>query len=280
MLASKALLIYVHISRWTGRKLDRTATNTVARAHDTESTAGNYTKKLLPGSRELARVEQIAGQIRKYFHTETHPWFSDGARIIKGSTYFEFVKQFNRMKADYEKAVDEFLRVYPFLQQHAQTSLGSLYSAAEYPDITSLKFKFKCEVKLCPLPDASDFRIDVTEEEKRAYLETMESVSTKAMKECWSQLFDVVQNAAQRLSDPSAIFKAALLDNITKTCGVLSRLNINDDPTFEAKRVEVEKLASKLSADVLRDNASERSDAAKKLSDITKSMGAFMGGAQ
>lgn len=277
MLADKALLIYVNISQWTGRKLDRKATATVAQAHSTNAEAGNYTKKLLPGSKELDRVSAQAGRIRKFFYERTLPWFSDGARIIKGDAYMEFMNEFRKMKSEYDAAVSDFISVYPSLQVQSRFNLGNLYDSAEYPDATQLQKKFQCAVKVMPLPDVSDFRIDVEESEKRQFIETMESVQREAMQDCWNRLYDVVKTAAEKLATPDARFKNSLLDNVIDLCQLLPKLNVTDDPQLEAKRLEVESLISKMSPDVLRDNVNERQDAAAKLNEITKAMGAFMG---
>lgn len=277
MLSNKALLVHVSISQWTGRKKDGRASETVNKVHATKTEAGNYTKKLLPGSKELARVNQLAKHIREYFYQETLPWFSDGARIIKAESYTQFMKKYGRMKQDFDSAVEDFLKVYPFLQDHAKNSLGSLYSPEDYPDVTRLGRKFQCDVQVMPLPDAKDFRVDIGDAEMKKFVKRIEAVQKDAMADCWARLFEVVQKAADTLAKPDAIFKNSLLENVSEICQLLPRLNVTDDPKLEKKRMDVESLISKLSPDVLRDNATERQDAASKLAEITKSMGAFMG---
>ncbi len=259
------------------KALDKTATNTVATQHATNGHAGNFTKKLLPGSKELERVSLLAGHIRKYFYQETLPWFSDGARIIKAESYLQFMAEFGKMKSDFDSAVCAFLSAYPYLQAHAQNSLGSLYCPTEYPDVSILNQKFQCEVHISPLPDARDFRVDVSEDVKRALIERNESVQREAMAECWARLYEVVQKAAERLATPDAIFKDSLLENVSEMCSILPRLNITDDATLEAKRMEVEATIASMSPEKLRDSATDRQDAAARLAEITKSMGAYMG---
>lgn len=280
MLANKALLVYVSISQWTGRKLDRRATETVAVTHRTNNQAGNYHKKLLPGSHELAKVSMIAGQIRKYFYGMTLPWFSDGARIIKSSSYMTFANEFRKMKSDYDRAVAEFISVYPALQKAAQNSLGSLYSPSDYPSAHKLANAFQCEVNFLPLPDVKDFRVEISDAEKRAFVNKMKAIETDAMRDVWTRLHDVVQKAAEKLAQPDAIFRDSLLDNVTDLCALLPKLNVTDDPELEKARVNVEKAVSKMKPEILRDNAKDRQDAAAKLAEISKTMGAFMGGAK
>lgn len=277
MLNQKAMLVYLSISQWTGRKLDRRATETVAKTHAASSAAGNYTKKLLPGARELERVNAHAHAMRRFFYEQTLPWFSDGARIISAKNYMEFTREFQKRKSELDAAVSEFLDVYPALQAHAQNALGDLYSPADYPSGVSLARKFTCEIDFMPLPDVGDFRTEISDSEREKFLSRMRDVETRAMRDAWSRLYDVIEKAAEKLKTPDAIFRNSLLDNVTELCSLLPRLNVTDDPQLEAKRLEVESLVAKMSPDVLRDNALERQNAAAKLNEIMNSMGAFMG---
>jgi len=277
MLANKALLIHVHITQWTGRKLDKRATETVTSTHATDSKVGNYTKKLLPGCKELERVNLLAGQIRKYFYQETLPWFSDGARIIKSDSYMQFMSEFAKMKSDYDSAVSDFLGAYPYLQVKARLMLGSLYSTEEYPDVSLLGRKFNCEVQIMPLPDVKDFRVEVGDAEREKFQKAMADVQREAMQDCWSRLFGVVQKAAEQLAKPDYRLRDSLLENVSEICALLPRLNISDDPALEEARRKVEYTIASMNPETLRENSTDRQDAALKLAEITKSMGAFMG---
>lgn len=277
MLSNKALLIYVSISQWTGRKLDRKATATVANAHATKGAAGNYTKKLLPGAKELDRVNQVQGLIRKFFYEQTLPWFSDGARIISSKNYLPFTAEFSKLKSQFESAVSDFIAIYPQLQASAQSSLGSLYNAADYPSADRLLRAFQCEMNVLPLPDVKDFRTEVSDAEKRAFIDKMKSVEATAMQDCWTRLHEVVQKAAARLAQPEYSVRDSLIENIAEICALLPRLNVTDNPDLESARVKVETAIAKMKPDDLRENPKERQDAAAKLAEITRSMGAFMG---
>ncbi len=277
-LSTKALLVYLSVSQWTGRKLDKRATRTVVDAHATKSNAGNYTKKLLPGAKELERVNALAGSMRKFFYEETLPWFSDGARIIASQNYLPFTKELAKRKAEFQDAVTEFISVYPSLQAEAQASLGNLYSPSDYPSPSRLASAFQCEISFMPLPAVQDFRTEVTASEKEAFLAKMKSVEAQAMADCWKRLYDVVQKAADKLASPEAIFRDSLLDNVTEICGLLPRLNVTDDPALEEARQKVETAIASMKPEALRDSSKDRQDSAAKLAEILRSMGAFMGG--
>lgn len=282
MLANKALVVSLNISQWTGRKFDKTATETVVTEHKTEREAGNYTKKLLPGAKELAEISRLASSIRLFFYENTLPWASDGARIIKSTAYMDFTKAFRKRKAEFDHAVTEFIREYPALRDQARSKLGELFRETEYPTAARLENAFSCDVSFMPVPSVDDFRVEILDSEKDEFLKRMAEVETNAMRECWTRLHDVVSRAAstlasQRSDGKPAIFRDSLIENIQELCGLLPKLNVTDDPALEAMRVEVERIAAGISPDDCRKSVDARTEAARKLDDITSKMSVFMG---
>lgn len=279
-LKTNALLIAVNISQWAGRKLDRRATNTVEVTHATQERVGNFTKKLLPGAQELEAIQASANAIRKYFYENTLPWAADGARIISSQNYLPFTTEFRARKQAFDSHVGNFLSQYPTLRENAKQKLGDLFSEAEYPEADQLARKFTCEIMVMPIPDVSDFRVEISDAEKQVFLDSMARVEKEALAECYSRLFSVVSKAAERLKDPEARFKESLIGNITELIDLLPRLNPIDDPTLNSLRAEVSQVINKVSAESVRASETTRSETAQKLSDIADKMEVFMGGAQ
>lgn len=274
-LSQRALLVAVNISQWAGRRLDKKATETVNLTHKTDATAGAYHKRLLPGAKELGEVQLVASQVRKYYYEQTLPWMSDGTRIISAKNYLKFVSDMRQMTTTFNNAVKDFEAAYPRLKTEAQKRLGDLYDASEYPD--DIKEKFSLEVSYIPLPDVKDFRVEISEAEKREFQRKMKQVESDAMRECWARLHGVVKTAAEKLARPDAIFRDSLIENITEVANLLPMLNISEDAKLESATKEVLDIVSKMSSETLRANVSERDKASKALSDIESRMGAFMG---
>lgn len=276
-LSQRGLLVQVNISQWAARKLDKEATATVIKAHKTDATAGGYNKRLLPNAKELQDVNQHASQIRKYFYEQTLPWMSDGSRIISAKNILKFRTTIKKMQTEFEGAVNDFEAAYPRLQAQAQKTLGGLYNPEEYPAHSHVKEKFKCEVISYPLPDVNDFRVEVTETEKKQFIHKMKEVEAAAMREVWERFHGVVKAAAEKLSAPDAIFRDSLMENMKEMCSILPALNISEDPKIDAMKKEVEKLIGSYSVENLREDKGERSKAAKKLKEVQDKMAAFAG---
>ena len=274
-LSQRALLVSVNISQWAARKMDKRATETVNVAHRTSSLAGAYSKKLLPQALELETINTITSQTRKYYYEQTLPWVSDGTRIISAKNYLSFVTEMKRLKNLFEHAVKDFQGAYPRLQKEAAKVLGDLYDKDEYPDDIAARFDFM--VTYFPLPDVKDFRVQISEAEKREFQRKMKEVESAAMRDCWERLYSVVNTAAEKLKQKDAIFRDSLIENIQSIVDLLPSLNIADDGKLEAQRKEIEKLIGKIDPDELRENPDERKKASKALSEIESKMGAIMG---
>ena len=277
MLKNKALIVGLSVSQWTGRKLDKRATETVSQAHKTDGRAGNYTKKLLPGAKELEEIARVTNEIRAFYYRETLPWMADGSRILASSNYLPFTSEFRKRKDQFQAAVESFLAVYPSLKESARASLGDLFNERDYPSVAKLRECFACEASFLPVPDAGDFRVEILDSEKEALTQSIRKAEAAAMRDCWERLHGVVKTAASKLATPGAIFRDSLIENITELCGLLPRLNYQDDPALEAMRREVETLVSKVNPDTLRNHAGSRDEAAKALDSISEKMAAFMG---
>ena len=255
-LSQKAMLVSVNISQWTGRRVDKRATDTANVAHKANENAGKYHKKLLPNAVELEAIGTIASQARKYFYEQTLPWMADGSRIINGKNYLNFVSKMRAFKVEFENAVKDFEKAYPRLKSEAVKTLGDLFDKDEYPD--DIASKFNIESTFLPLPDVGDFRTEITDAEKKQFIAKMRDVEGDAMRDCWSRLHSVVKTAADKLSQPDAIFRDSLLENVTEIVNLLPMLNITDDKNLEKQRLDIKKLISNLDTFDLREDTVAR----------------------
>lgn len=276
-LKENALLIGLNITQWVGRKLDRKASAVVEMAHATDQRVGNYTKRLLPGAHELESIQALASSLRKFYYENTLPWAVDGMRIISSQNYVQFTSDFRARKAEFERAVDAFLVEYPRLRENAKQKLGGLFNDSEYPEVERLRRKFSCEISIAPIPDVNDFRVEISDAEKKIFLESQARVESDALGECYSRLFEVVSKAAERLNDPTARFQESLIGNINDLVDFLPSLNPIHDPKLEELRNQVKSVISKVSAESIRASTTTRAETAKALNDISDRMGAFMG---
>lgn len=280
-LNDKALLVQLTVSQWTARKYDKKVTEQIATQHDTVIEAGRYNKSLLPLNDYLGNIHQKTTAIRKEYYENTLPWGINGTQMIPSKNYLSFMTKFRQHKTEWLSLVNNFVDVYPQLKLDAQRLLpNGLYKEEDYPTIDGVRDKFGIDMVVMPVP-ADDFRIQISDDELSAIqqqvTERVTNASQEAMKEAWQRLYDVVKHASDKLNDPNATFRDSLVQNISKICEVLPRLNFADDVNLENMRQQVETALATQNPDALRVDWDLRDVKAQQAKDITDKMKAFMG---
>ena len=280
---TRALLVWLNISTWSARKYDKRATADTNRLHHASDDAGRYNKMLLPGDASSYRaLVTLAGSIRAEHYTNTLAWSDEGWRLLPTAQYITYTDWLRKRQADFDRAVDAFVQDYPTLRTQAYARLGGLYKPEDYPDVSDIRSKFSIGLNYMPVPAAGDIRVDLASDQI-ATIETeiqnkCQSSMQTAMRDCWHRLHEVVSHAAVKLSDPSAIFRDSLIENLRETCEVLKRLNVSDDDDLEITRSVILAQIGRHDPETLRTNKVVRQQTADKAKAILDSMAAFYGG--
>ena len=91
-------------------------------------------------------------------------------------------------------------------------------------------------------------------------------------------MYERVEAMNKKLSDPKAVFRNTLTDNLSDVCDLLTRMNINDDPDLESIRQQVDSELTRNHPDALRNDPIKRREVADKSKDIMSKMNVFMEG--
>lgn len=278
-LNDRALLVQLNVSQWTARKYDKRASKEVTTAHGAASAAGRFNKSLLPMNDKLDNIHKKTTFIRTKYYDNTLPWGLDGTMMLPTANYLSFMSDFRKEKGEWESLVQDFLDEYDQMKLDAQRILGSLYDAADYPNVLELRHKFKMDMAVFPVPSA-DFRVSIGSEELTRIQQDVErrvkEAEQAALKDVWNRLYERVKHMAEKLADPKAIFRDSMVENAREICAMLPRLNFSDDPNLEAMRQQVEATLLK-HPEALRNDPDLRQDTAAEAKKIMDAMGAFMG---
>jgi hypothetical protein len=280
---TRALLVWLQISSWSARKYDKRATLTVNRDNNASDDAGRYNKMLLPGdATSYTALTTLLSSIRAWHYNETLAWSDEGWRLLPTANYMHYADQLRSHQAEVDRAVDAFVNDYPALRAQASMRLGGLYKPEDYPDVMDIRSKFAIGLNYMPVPTAGDIRVDLASEqiamiEAEINGKSNSSVQT-AMNDCWSRLHAVVAHAAERLADPSAIFRDSLIENVRECCNVLERMNVTNDPDLARMARETFNAVACNDPQTLRDSKHARQDTADKAKQILDQMSAFYSG--
>ena len=281
-LDTKAVLVQLNISQWTARKYDKRVTQEVSDKHNTVGDVGRYNKALLPDNDLLKRIQQKATAIRTEYYANTLGWgVTDGIQLLPSTNYMDFMEQFREHRAEWQVLVDEFISQYMQLKDNAERTLGDMYNESDYPEEHELRSKFAMDMTVLPVP-SDDFRVEIGSDEMERIADEVrtqvEGAYQSSIKEIWQRLYDKVEAMNAKLSDPKAVFRDTLTENLSDVCDLLTRMNINDDPDLESIRQQVDSELTRNHPDALRNDPVKRREVADKSKDIMSKMNVFMGG--
>jgi hypothetical protein len=276
-LSNSAVLVELNISSWSGRKLDRKVSDEVTQGKSASKDAARVNKNLFAGSDKLEKINNFVSGLRKEYYSMTLPWSTTGTRMLPIKQFFDFKQWVSEQEAEFGRLVTVFLDEY-----HSQISiqafrLGTMFNADEYPNVAELQNKFRFAFVMMPLPECGDFRVDA-EAELRAELEKQyESVyndrTESAMKDLWDRLYTTVSHLRDKCAMEKTIFRESTLDNAIELCGILTRLNITNDPTLEQRRQELERALCTVDIEGLRKDEGVRQDTKSKMDELLAKMG-------
>lgn len=231
-LQEKAMLVNLSISAWTASKKDNKASDSVKAQAAASSKAGWFNKRLIDPA-ALEKLNKIEGRARDLHYRMTLPWGDNGDRILPAPAYMDYMDAIRVIRIEHEQARNEFVSNYPSLVQGARQMLGAMYDPKDYPEAHKVAERFDIRLNFTPVPDAQDFRVDVGDEAvheiRRSITESVEKRLHGATRECWIRLDEVVKAMVIKLSDPDAVFRDSLVENIRVLVEMLPKLNITGD---------------------------------------------------
>lgn len=251
MLNQKAMLISLTITKWGTRKLDSQATSKVAEIYQAdEKKAGSYSKALIDRNNPtLKMLNALAGEIRNYVYSRTMPWSEEGQRILPVGVMFEMQTKLEDYARDWERVVDEFCtKEYPNLVSAARIHLGAMYNTQDYPSPSQIRAKFSMSVSFAPLPAGEDFRVAISEEERKRIATEIEqntrATCAKANEDLNRRVITAVKHMATSLSEYSVEvdedgkqriknpFRDSLVENVREIADLIPKMNFTDDPVL------------------------------------------------
>jgi len=279
-LNQRTMLVNFSVSQWTARRLDRKVTADVAVQNKASQDAGRY-NKLLVAAESLKTIQKAVNAARTYHYANTLPWCDNGARILPSAHYVEYSGNMRKHRQVFEQAVKDFIGSYPQLRADAVARLGDMYKPDDYPTVQDIENRFGWRVEVMPLPDGSDFRVDLADDIvaklQRKITDRTTAATHAAMRDLWNRLSTAVKHMADKLQNADAVFRDSLVTNLCDLVALLPKLNITNDPELERTRRDIEALLCTHAPTTLREDKDTRTEVAKNADEILQAMGAYMG---
>jgi hypothetical protein len=276
-ISSSALLVELNISVWPASKLDREVTDKVNTDASAVRGASQTKKNLFAGTSLRKDISDFAARVRLYHNKHTLPWADKGERMLPTKLFMEYKQTMNGFEQTFNMMCTNFFVEYPRLVAEAPTNLGTMYKAEDYPDITDVRLKFGFKRTVKPVPEAGDFRLDIPaydlEEMRAEFVKQHDTKLAEAMREPWERLHKTLVGMSEKLTDiegddSKKRYHDTLISNPIELCGLLTKLNVTNDPKLEEARRQLE--LTMLGADIesIKEDADSRSALKSKVDAI------------
>jgi hypothetical protein len=276
-ISSSALLVELNISVWPASKLDREVTDKVNTDASAVRGASQTKKNLFAGTSLRKDISDFAARVRLYHNKHTLPWADKGERMLPTALFMDYKQTMNGFEQTFNMMCNNFFIEYPRLVVDAPNNLGSMYKAEDYPDLTDVRLKFGFRRAVKPIPESGDFRLDIPAhdlaEMKNDYEKQYSDKLAEAMREPWERLHKTLVGMSEKLTDiegddSKKRYHDTLISNPIELCGLLTKLNVTNDPKLEEARRQLE--LTMLGADIesIKEDADSRSALKSKVDAI------------
>ena len=276
-ISSSALLVELNVSVWPASKLDKEVTDKVNTDASAVRGASQTKKNLFAGTSLRKDISDFAARVRLYHNKHTLPWADKGERMLPTKLFMDYKQTMNGFEQTFNMMCNNFFIEYPRLVAEAPTNLGSMYKAEDYPDLTDVRLKFGFRRAVKPIPESGDFRLDIPAydlaEMKNDYEKQYSNRLAEAMREPWERLHKMLVGMSEKLTDiegddSKKRYHDTLISNPIELCGLLTKLNVTNDPKLEEARRQLE--LTMLGADIesIKEDADSRSALKSKVDAI------------
>lgn len=279
-ISSSALLVELSISTWTGRKLDKRASQEIETKNLSHNGVANVNKKLLGNCAELQAVQKFVANARNRHYSMTMPWSDLGMRLVTTQQYFKYNEVMTALEQEFHRLVNLFLDSYDWEISQAQAKLGLMFNIDDYPTLESLRGKFSFRLSSVPLPDAGDFRIDIGNEALKQVKEQYQHYYTdqlqSAMNDVWQRTFKALTKMSERLDyadkDTKKVFRDTLVSNVVDVVELLDVCNVTGDTHMTAMRDKLDNALRGVTPEGLREDEYLRAETKRAVDEVISSL--------
>lgn len=281
-LNSKAMLVKLTCYKPAMQRRDRSAEGFVqAQLNDTSLTVSS---KLFKEKTNPVRVlTNKAGAVYDYHTKNTLPWVDRGPRLLPVEKYDDYSQHMRKIIADVESATAALMPHYDKYVSDDIIERGARASLADYPTKEDFEAKLKFKFFFSPLPDASHYLFDVSEDDKAALTQQLDQAVADAQQDMAARIHDPLVHLVKKLRIPigrdGSVFRDSAVTNVTEALDIVAGLAMGDETVLSVVDEVRRAIRSAAAApDVLRQSPDVRAEAAEKLAKVADRMAFMFGG--
>ena len=283
-LSEKAMLVKLTTRRANLSRRDEYAESIIQQQMDDASLT--VVSKLF---RDKANpINQLISTINdgySYHRKHTLPYLDKGPRVLPNTLYEEYTADMRGLINKTESLKASLMPQYDsFVQQDItfrSTGKGRA-NVSDYPTASEFESRMGFDIQFSPLPDRKHFLYDLSDADVANFTKAMQDVERAAHNDAVGRMLEPLKHLVSKLSKPigteGAKFHDSSIENVVEGCELAKKLLIDATPEMTGTIDNLVAEVSKYHGSWLRESPVVREQAAKKLDEIAKQMGAFMGG--
>ena len=278
-LDRNALLVSLSVTRWTGRKTDKRASDALTESSNARTNTARVSKDLIP----RAPIQAINQAYDAAFRTLKHmtlPWSDDGRRLIPASVVMSFTSQMQAHEKTFWGLVADLQTQYAELRAQAEEDLGDLFNADDYPPAASIPTRFKFAYGLEPVPSSGDMRVELPDSVLASVSAGLQKDIDERLRAATSDVYSRVHAALSRMVTVLNADKPRIFDSLTgdmhALVAVLPDLNLTNDPKLTSLAQKLDAQFHAVTASDLRESEGLRAIKAQAAQSVLDDMAGLL----
>lgn len=285
-LNEKAMLVKLTMRRANLTRRDQAAEALVQAQMDDQSLIVN-SKLFRDKNNPINKIMSAVSEVYEWHKKNTLPYIDKGPRILPNNNYMEYTQTMRHKIAVVDKLLQQHMPNWDMyvaqdikFRSHLPNSRAK---AEDYPTAEQFQSKMGFDMRFMPLPDAKHFLFDISDEDIHGFEQSMAEAMTVAKDDTIKRMLEPLGKLVSKLNTPigseGSIFRDSALENVVEGIEVARKLSIDASPELQGLIAQLDNEMSKYvqRKDWLRDSPPMRKQAADKLDEIARQMGAFMG---
>jgi hypothetical protein len=284
-LSDKVVLVKLTIRRAALTKRDAVLTANL-QAQEKDNSLTVLTKLFKDKDSAINQIMSKYGEVYQYHKKHTLPYMDAGPRILPNDMYMEYTQEMKHRIAQVDNLLDTYMPMYDQLVLDDVMYRNSGHAAgranvSEYPSAEDFRLSMSAELRFQPMPDASHFLFDLSEDDVASFKRAEEEAAQAANADTVQRMLKPIQALVTKLGEYQGLkgerFHNSLVENVIDGCTLARKLAINPTPELLADITELEDAVQGYLKDVemIKGSANKRVEAKKKLQDVASKMAMF-----
>ena len=284
-LSDKVVLVKLTIRRAALTKRDAVLTANL-QAQEKDNSLTVLTKLFKDKDSAINQIMAKYGEVYQYHKKHTLPYMDAGPRILPNDLYMEYTQEMKHRIAQVDNLLDTYMPMYDQLVLDDVLYRNSGHAAgranvSEYPNAEDFRLSMSAELRFQPMPDASHFLFDLSEDDVASFKRAEEEAAQAANADTVQRMLKPIQALVTKLGEYQGLkgerFHNSLVENVIDGCTLARKLAINPTPELLADIAELEDAVQGYLKDVemIKGSANKRVEAKKKLQDVASKMAMF-----